>query len=65
MSISTSAAFMTQTMQDFRARALPFFASGELVPVVDTVLPMSELVRAHEMVDERTHFGKVIMVNDE
>jgi hypothetical protein len=38
-----------------------------LVPVVDTVLPMSELVRAHEMVvvDERTHFGKVIMVNDE
>jgi NADPH:quinone reductase-like Zn-dependent oxidoreductase len=37
----------------------------ELVPVVDTVLPMSELMRAHEMVDERTHFGKVILVNDE
>jgi len=65
MSISTSPAFMTQTMPDFRARALPLFASGELVPVVDTVLPMSELVRAHEMVDERTHFGKVILVNDE
>ncbi|MAB26725.1 MAG: hypothetical protein CL580_03585 [Alteromonadaceae bacterium] len=65
MSISTSSAFMTQTMPDFRARALPLFASGELVPVVDTVLPMSELVRAHEMVDERTHFGKVILVNDE
>ena len=65
MSISTSPAFMTQTMPDFRTRALPLFASGELVPVVDTVLPMSELVRAHEMVDERTHFGKVILVNDE
>jgi len=65
MSISTSPAFMTQTMPDFRARALPLFASGELVPVVDTVLPMSELVRAHEMVDERTHFGKVILVTDE
>jgi len=65
MSISTSPAFMTQTMPDFRERALPLFASGELVPVVDTVLPMSELVRAHEMVDERTHFGKVILVNDE
>ena len=65
MSISTSSAFMTQTMPDFRARALPLFASGELVPVVDTVLPMSKLVRAHEMVDERTHFGKVILVNDE
>ena len=56
---------MTQTMLDFRAKALPLFASGELAPVVDTVLPMSELVRAHEMVDERTHFGKVILVNDE
>jgi len=65
MSISTSPAFMTQTMPDFRARALPLFASGELVPVVDSLLPMSELVRAHEMVDERTHFGKVILVNDE
>ncbi len=65
MSISTSPAFMTQTMPDFRARALPLFASSELVPVVDTVLPMSELVRAHEMVDERTHFGKLILVNDE
>ena len=39
--------------------------SGEMEPVVDTILPMSELVRAHEMVDERTHFGKVILVNDE
>ena len=65
MSISTSPAFMTSTMPDFRDRALPLFASGELTPVVDTVLPMSELVRAHAMVDERTHFGKVILVNDE
>ena len=65
MSISTSPVFMTQTMPDFRAQALPLFASGELVPVVDKILPMSELVRAHEMVDERTHFGKIILVNDE
>ena len=64
MSISTSPAFMARTMPEFRAQALPLFASGELVPVVDTVLPMSELVRAHEMVDERTHFGKVILVNE-
>jgi NADPH:quinone reductase-like Zn-dependent oxidoreductase len=64
MSISTSPAFMTQTMTDFRQHALPLFASGELTPWVDTVLPMSELRRAHEMVDERKHFGKVILVND-
>ena len=65
MSISTSPAFMTQTMPDFRTRALPLFASGELEPIVDTVLPMSDLVRAHEMVDERTHFGKVILSNED
>ncbi|GIR71448.1 MAG: hypothetical protein CM15mP74_26990 [Halieaceae bacterium] len=65
MSISTSPAFMTSTMPDFREHALPLFASGELTPVVDTVLPMSDLVRAHTMVDERTHFGKVILLNDE
>ena len=64
MSISTSPAFMTQTMPDFRQHALPLFASGELTPCVDTVLPMFELRRAHEMVDERKHFGKVILVND-
>jgi NADPH:quinone reductase-like Zn-dependent oxidoreductase len=64
MSISTSPAFMTRTMPAFRSRALPLFASGELVPVVDTVLSMADLVRAHEMVDERSHFGKVILVNE-
>jgi NADPH2:quinone reductase len=56
---------MTQTMPDFRTRALPLFASGELEPVVDTVLPMSDLVRAHQMVDERAHFGKVILSNED
>ena len=64
MSISTSSAFMTKTMPAFRQHAVPLFASGELTPWVDTVLPMSELRRAHEMVDERKHFGKVILVND-
>ena len=42
-----------------------FFARGDLTPEVDTVLLMSDRVRAHTMVDERTHFGKVILVNDE
>ena len=41
------------------------FASSELVPVVDIVLSVSELVRAHEMVDKRTHFGQVILVTYE
>jgi NADPH:quinone reductase-like Zn-dependent oxidoreductase len=61
MSISTSPAFVFETMQSFREQALPLFASGALRPVVETVLPLRELERAHRMIDERAHFGKIIM----
>ncbi len=63
MSISTSARFLPETMASFRRLALPRFAAGEFRPVVDTVLPMADLPRAHAMVDARLHFGKIILVN--
>lgn len=61
MSISTSPKFIPQTMRTFRERALPLFADGTFRAVVDTVMPITELVRAHEMIDERKHYGKVIL----
>jgi len=61
MSITSSRKFLTQTMPSFRERALPLFAAGTFKPVVSTTLPITELGRAHAMVDERTHFGKIIM----
>lgn len=61
MSISTSPKFIPETMKTFRDQALPLFANGTFKAVVDTVMPISELVRAHEMIDERKHFGKVIL----
>ncbi|MDJ0709216.1 MAG: zinc-binding dehydrogenase [Woeseiaceae bacterium] len=61
MSISTSPKFESVTMPDFRRRAIPLFANGTFRAVVDTVMPITELVRAHEMIDERKHFGKVIL----
>jgi NADPH:quinone reductase-like Zn-dependent oxidoreductase len=48
-------------MRDFRDIALPRFADGRFKALVDTVLPLEQLVRAHEMIDERRHFGKVIL----
>ena len=63
MSISSSARFLPETMASFRAIALPLFANKALHAVVDTVLPMSELPRAHRMVEERRHFGKIVLVN--
>jgi NADPH2:quinone reductase len=64
MSISSSARFVPESMKSFREVALPLFASGRFKAVVDTVLPMRELVQAHAMVDSRTHFGKIVLVND-
>lgn len=61
MSISTSPAFVPGTMADFRKRALPRFADGTYKAIVSEVLPISELTRAHQMIDDRQHYGKVIL----
>lgn len=64
MSISTSPRFLPETMKTFREEALPLFEQGVFRPVVDVVLPVTELRRAHEMIDERTHFGKIVLTVD-
>ena len=64
MSISSSARFLPESMKSFREVALPLFAGGRFKAVVDTVLPMSDLVKAHAMVDSRSHYGKIVLVND-
>lgn len=40
---------------------LPFFSQGLLKPVIDTVLPLAEARRAHEILESRSHFGKVVL----
>ena len=62
MSISTSPRFLTQTMTSFREIALPLFADGTFRAVLDVTLPMTDLARAHAMIDERTHYGKIVLV---
>jgi NADPH2:quinone reductase len=62
MSISTSPRFLTQTMTSFREIALPLFAGGTFRAVLDVTLPMTDLARAHAMIDERTHYGKIVLV---
>ncbi|MFK7955295.1 MAG: zinc-binding alcohol dehydrogenase family protein [Lysobacterales bacterium] len=64
MSISTSPLFETQTMASFREHALPLFADGTFTSVVDKVLPMSRVVDSHQMIDDRNHYGKVILAVD-
>ena len=61
MSITSSPAFVPITMRDFRDRALPKFADGSFRAIVDTVLPISEVATAHRMIDDRKHFGKIVL----
>ncbi|MBI1761033.1 MAG: zinc-binding dehydrogenase [Acidobacteria bacterium] len=61
ISITSSPAYFTVTLPEFRAQALPLFAGGIFKPVVDCVLPLKQVGKAHEMIDARTHFGKVIL----
>ncbi len=61
MSISSSPEFLTRTMPDFRARALPLFANGVFKPDVDCVLPLEQVAEAHRLIEARTHYGKIIL----
>jgi len=63
MSIDSSPKYLPITLPTFEAQAVPLFAAGGFKGVVATVLLMSQLPRAHEMIHERTHFGKIIMKN--
>lgn len=40
---------------------LKFFEDGRLKPVVDRVLPLGEAQKAHEIIESREFFGKVVL----
>lgn len=44
--------------------ALPFLASGALRPVIDRTLPLWEARAAHELLEGRKVFGKVVLLVD-
>ena len=44
--------------------AMKFVAEGKIRGVVDRVLPLSEARQAHELIEDRAQFGKVILAAD-
>lgn len=44
---------------------LPLFTSGAVRVVVDTVVPIVEAARAHELLESKRTVGKVILVNEQ
>ncbi len=61
MSIDTSARYIPETVPSFRNEAVAKFNDGTFKPVIDTVLPVSDVAKAHQMVADRKHFGKIIL----
>ena len=60
-----SIAEKTALTQAFSEEALGLFPTGELKPVVHEVLPLEEIVRAHEMMEANANTGKIVLSVDD
>ena len=43
--------------------AMKFVKDGRIRAVVDQVLPLAEARKAHELMEDRAQFGKLVLVN--
>lgn len=46
---------------EFTRRALPKFADRSIVPIIEKVFPLVDVVAAHQMMEEDKHFGKIVL----
>lgn len=60
-----SVAEKTALTEAFRKEALGRFATGELKPVIHDVLPLEDIVKAHQMMEANVNTGKIILNVDE
>lgn len=45
----------------FRERWLPLLAARELMPVIDSVIPLEDVSQAHLRMERSEHFGKIVL----
>ena len=46
---------------EFTRRALPKFADRTIVPIIEKVFSLDQVVEAHRMMEEDKHFGKIVL----
>ena len=51
-------------MSALRERVWPLIESGEIGPIIDEVIPITETDRAHELIESNETFGKVVLKVD-
>ncbi len=50
-----------EIVAEFTRRALPKFADRTIVPIIEKVFTIDEVVEAHRMMEEDRHFGKIVL----
>ena len=50
-----------EIIAEFTRRALPRFADRTIVPIIEKVFSIDEIVDAHRMMEEDKHFGKIVL----
>ncbi|PLY02835.1 MAG: NADPH:quinone oxidoreductase [Desulfuromonas sp.] len=50
-----------EIIAEFTRRALPKFADRTIVPIIEKVFPLDEVVASHQMMEEDKHFGKIVL----
>lgn len=50
-----------QIVAEFTRRALPKFADRTIVPIIEKVFPLEQVMEAHRMMEEDQHFGKIVL----
>jgi len=50
-----------EIVAEFTRRALPKFADRSIVPIIEKVFSLDEVVEAHRMMEEDKHFGKIVL----
>lgn len=50
-----------EIIAEFTRRALPKFADRTIVPIIEKVFSIDEVVASHRMMEEDQHFGKIVL----
>ena len=50
-----------EIVAEFTRTALPKFADRTIVPIIEQVFTIDQVVEAHRMMEEDKHFGKIVL----
>jgi NADPH:quinone reductase len=50
-----------EIVAEFVRRAIPKFADRSVVPIIEKVFPIDQVVEAHRMMEQDQHFGKIVL----